>query len=153
MNPRKHIRHFSESSRNADLKNSGCVSLTLTRDFKPRYATPCWGLPGRDARFISCGIYVTVKPTKQFPQAKYDQAYETLISGNFTQAAKQFARLSSHNSVYPEIWYQYGSCCMETGDYDTATNAFNKVAELYENSASGLPPPFLVGSIAARNAR
>ena len=70
--------------------------------------------------------------TKQFPQTKYDQAYEALISENYTQAAKQFARLSSKYSVYPEIWYQYGSCCMETGDYDTAIASFNKAAELYD---------------------
>ena len=79
-------------------------------------------------------LLLTSCTTKQFPQTEYDQAYEALISENYTQAAKQFARLSSKYSVYPEIWYQYGSCCMETGDYDTAINAFNKAAELYENS-------------------
>lgn len=79
-------------------------------------------------------LLLTSCTTKQFPQAEYDQAYETLISENYTQAAEQFSRLSSKYSVYPEIWYQYGSCCMETGDYDTAIASFNKAAELYENS-------------------
>lgn len=37
-------------------------------------------------------------------------------------------------SVYPEIWYQYGSYCIETGDYDTAIASLNKTAELYKNS-------------------
>ncbi len=79
-------------------------------------------------------LLLTSCTTKQFPQKEYDQAYETLISENYTQAAEQFSRLSSKYSVYPEIWYQYGSCCMETGDYDTAIASFNKAAELYENS-------------------
>ena len=79
-------------------------------------------------------LILTSCTTKQFPKTEYDQAYETLISENYTQATKQFARLSSKYSVYPEIWYQYGSCCMETGDYDTAIASFNKAAELYENS-------------------
>lgn len=79
-------------------------------------------------------IFSFTSCTKQFPQAEYEKAYDQLISENYTQAAKQFARLSSKYSVYPEIWYQYGSCCMETGEYDTAINAFNKAAELYENS-------------------
>lgn len=79
-------------------------------------------------------LLLTSCTTKQFPQAEYNQAYETLISENYTQAVKQFSRLSSKYSVYPEIWYQYGSCCMETGDYDTAIASFNKAAELYENS-------------------
>ena len=70
--------------------------------------------------------------TSEFPQKEYDQAYETLISENNTQATAQFARLSSKYSVYPEIWYQYASCCMETGDYDTAIASFNKAAELYD---------------------
>ena len=83
---------------------------------------------------ITSFFLLTSCTTKQFPQAEYDQAYEALISENYTQAAKQFARLSSKYSVYPEIWYQYGSCCMETGDYDTAMASFYKVAELYENS-------------------
>ena len=48
------------------------------------------------------------------------------------EATAQFARLSSKYSVYPEIWCQYGSCCMETGDYDTAIASFNKAAELYD---------------------
>ena len=43
------------------------------------------------------------------------------------EATAQFARLSSKYSVYPEIWYQYGLCLMETGDYDTAIASFNKV--------------------------
>lgn len=72
--------------------------------------------------------------TSEFPQKEYDQAYGTLISENNTQATAQFARLSSKYSVYPEIWYQYGLCLMETGDYDTAIASFNKAAELYENS-------------------
>lgn len=71
---------------------------------------------------------------KRFPHAEYEQAYEVLISENYAQAAKQFARLSSKYSAYPEIWFQYGSSCMETGDYDTAIVAFNKTAELYNNS-------------------
>lgn len=75
-----------------------------------------------------------VMSTSEFPQKEYDQAYETLISENNTQATAQFARLSSKYSVYPEIWYQYGLCLMETGDYDTAIASFNKAAELYENS-------------------
>lgn len=79
-------------------------------------------------------LLLTSCTTKQFPQAEYDQAYEALISENYTQAVKKFARLSSKYSVYPEIWYQYGSCCMETGDYDTAMASFYKAAELYENS-------------------
>ena len=83
--------------------------------------------------FIVLSILLT-SCTKQFPQAEYEKAYEQLISENYTQAAKQFARLSSKYSVYPEIWYQYGSCCMETGDYDTAIASFNKAVELYENS-------------------
>lgn len=79
-------------------------------------------------------LLLTSCTTKQFPQTEYDQAYEALISENYTRTVKKFARLSSKYSVYPEIWYQYGSCCMETGYYDTAINAFNKVAKLYENS-------------------
>lgn len=89
----------------------------------------------RTTLILSATIFLLTSCTsKQFPQAEYDKAYETLISENYTQAAKQFARLSSRNSVYPEIWYQYGSCCMETGNYDTAIASFNKAAELYENS-------------------
>ena len=68
-----------------------------------------------------------VMSTSEFPQKEYDQVYETLISENNTQATAQFARLSSKYSVYPEIWYQYGLCLMETGDYDTAIASFNKV--------------------------
>ena len=79
-------------------------------------------------------VFLLTSCAKHFPQAKYDKAYDQLISENYTQAAKQFSRLSSKYSVYPEIWYQYGPCCMEMGDYDTAITSFNKAAELYENS-------------------
>ncbi len=72
--------------------------------------------------------------TNQFPQEDYELAYDRLIAGEYTQATGQFAELSSKFSRYPEIWYQYGSCCMETGDYDTAIDAFNRAAVLYENS-------------------
>ena len=72
--------------------------------------------------------------TSEFIQKEYDQAYETLSSENNTQTTAQFARLSSKYSVYPEIWYQYGLCLMETGDYTAAITAFNKTTELYENS-------------------
>lgn len=33
--------------------------------------------------------------TKQFPQAEHEQAYDQLISENYTQATAKFARLSS----------------------------------------------------------
>lgn len=82
--------------------------------------------------FIS--TFLLTSCTRQFPQAKYDQAYKTFISGNYKDASKQLARLCKTNSVYPEIWYTYGSCCMETGDYDIAIKAFQKTAELHENS-------------------
>lgn len=82
--------------------------------------------------FIS--TFLLISCTRQFPQAKYDQAYETFICGNYKDASKQLARLCKTDSVYPEIWYTYGSCCMETGDYNTAIKAFQKTAELYENS-------------------
>ena len=83
---------------------------------------------------ISFLTFLITSCTKQFPQAEYDKAYDQLISENYTQATAQFARLSSKYSVYPEIWYQYGLCLMETGDYDSAIASFNKAAELYENS-------------------
>ncbi len=83
---------------------------------------------------VSLAVVPFKKTTSEFPQAEYDQAYETLISEDYTQAAKQFARLSSKYPVYPEIWYQYGLCLMETGDYNSAIASFNKAAELYENA-------------------
>lgn len=79
-------------------------------------------------------IFLLTSCTKQFPQTEYEKAYDELISENYASATQKFSRLSSKYSVYPEIWYQYGLCLMETGDYDTAITAFNKTAELYENS-------------------
>ena len=88
----------------------------------------------RIALILSATIFLLTSCTKHFPQAQYEQAYDQLISENYVSATQKFARLSYKYSVYPEIWYQYGSCCMETGDYDSAIASFNKAAELYENS-------------------
>ena len=52
---------------------------------------------------ITLPFFFLTSCTKQFPQAEYEKAYEQLISENYTQATKQFARLSSKYSVYPEI--------------------------------------------------
>lgn len=86
--------------------------------------------------FLLLAAFLTLASckTNQFPEESYEAAYEVLINGDYAQAARQFARLSEKYSVYPEIWYQYGSCCMETGDYDRAIESFNKTAAVYENS-------------------
>ncbi len=48
---------------------------------------------------VSLAVVPFKKTTSEFPQAEYNQAYEQLISENYTQAAKQFDRLSSKYSV------------------------------------------------------
>ena len=40
------------------IEKYGCVFPMHTRDCRPQYAKPCMGRAGRDARFISCGIYL-----------------------------------------------------------------------------------------------
>ena len=49
-------------------------------------------------------------------------------------AVHGYSRMIAQAENVDEHTLLYGSCCMETGDYDTAIASFNKAAELYENS-------------------
>lgn len=70
----------------------------------------------------------------EFPMRAYERAYGQMIDGDYKSAAASFRRLSESSPAYPEIWYGWGTCLMETERYAQAVQAFSKAADLYGNS-------------------
>lgn len=81
----------------------------------------------------------------RFPRHEYDDAYALLIAGDYEDAAEAFRRLSLSSPSYPEIWYNYGVCLMETARYPEAAESLQKAADLHGNAVMYDDTPGLRG--------
>ena len=79
-------------------------------------------------------LFLVSCKTEGFPQKQYDKAYEQLINQDYSKASKSFEKILKNKSEYPEIWFNYGCCLMETNQFSESIEAFTKTTELYENS-------------------
>lgn len=79
-------------------------------------------------------IFIVSCSKQQFPQEKYEAAYEQLIAEDYFQAKESYKKLIKSAGSFPELWYDYGTVLMMTGDYSEAIKSFNKTIKLYENA-------------------
>lgn len=83
--------------------------------------------------FYSCKENSSEERKKAFPQNQFDSAYELLIQSDYEKAIKSFENLTKFFPQYPEIWYNFAICLMETKSYKNAEKAFCKTISLRKN--------------------
>lgn len=73
------------------------------------------------------------KKQNAFPQNQFDSAYKLLIQSDYENATKAFSELTKSFLQFPEIWYNYATCLMETKSYAKAKVAFKKAIKTRKN--------------------